>query len=65
MTQAIQTTSRSIYTLAEAVRRVGRSESTILRAELDGRIAPARRDELGHRMFNDNDVERLRLLLGR
>ena len=57
--------TRRIYTLAEAALRVGCGDRTIQRAEDDGRIPPARRDELGHRIFDDNDLDRLRLLLAR
>lgn len=60
-----QVTSRRIYTLAEAAERVGCHDRTITRAEADGRIAPARRDELGHRVYDDGDIYRLRQLIFR
>lgn len=56
------TQPRRVYTLAEAAQRIGRSDRTLMRAEADGRLPAARRDELGHRIYIDHDVERMKLL---
>lgn len=53
---------RRIYTLAEAATLVGRHDRSILRAEADRRIPEARRNELGHRIYDEHDVRCLREL---
>jgi DNA-binding transcriptional MerR regulator len=60
-----QITSRRIYTLGEVARHVGVHSHTIALAEKEGRLPAARRDELGHRIYDDRDLERLRVLMAR
>ena len=61
----LQITSRRIFTIKEAADRVGVYPFSIVRAERAGRIPPARRDEVGHRVYDDHDVEVLRGAFGR
>lgn len=54
-----------VYTMAEARRLLGVHENTIRCAEREGRIRSTRRDELGHRVFTDEQIEQLRTYFGR
>lgn len=57
--------ARRFYSLNEAAEFVGVVEKTIRLAEVDGRLPKPRRDELGHRMYDGVDLERMRAALGR
>ena len=57
--------SRTFYSLNEAAEVVGVDEKTIRLAEADGRLPEPRRDEIGHRMYAEVDLERVRAALGR
>jgi DNA-binding transcriptional MerR regulator len=58
-------TSRRILTISAAAKFVGVHTHAITLAEKEGRIPAALRDELGHRIYDGNDLERLKLLMGR
>lgn len=54
-----------IYLLKEAAARVGVHEDSLTRAERLGRVPSARRDELGHRVYDEHDIDLLRALMRR
>lgn len=57
------TATRRIYTLAEAADELGCHVMRLRRAEARGLIPRPRRDELGHRVYDENDLNRLRKMI--
>ncbi len=49
--------------IGKVAQAVGFSVSTIRRAERDGAIPPAPRDQAGHRRYSEKDVETIRRVL--
>lgn len=58
-------TGRRIYVIKEVADYVGVTPEAIALAEKQRRIPVARRDELGHRIYSEEDRERIAYLLGR
>jgi class 3 adenylate cyclase len=54
-----------LYTVNDVAKRIGVSSDAIVLAEKEGRIPAARRDELGARIYDANDMERIEGLMRR
>ena len=50
-------------TVSEAARQIGRSERWLREAEKSGKIPKARRDLNNWRVYTEDDLERLKVLL--
>jgi DNA-binding transcriptional MerR regulator len=53
------------YTIKDVAERIGVTPQAITLAEREGRIPLARRDELGARIYDQHDLERIEALMGR
>lgn len=57
--------ARRLYTVKDVADYVGVHVNTIMLAEKEGRLPAARRDELGHRFYDEHDRERISVMIGR
>ncbi len=59
------TVANKLYTVKDVADYVGVTTHAVILAEKEGRIPPAMRDEIGHRVYTAQDRERVGALMGR